>query len=110
MWQLAGEGELTQVGHPHRIEHAVQVIDLVLQDPREQPGRQHLAPSPPIAVPRPIGDAGIARHSAAQIRDGQAAFKGQLRRLAHGRELRVDQHVRDRGAALGPVLRARAPR
>ena len=37
MGQLAGEGELAQVGHAHRVEDAVEMIHLVLQDAREQP-------------------------------------------------------------------------
>src|SRR5215213_2775226 len=92
MWQLPGEGELAQVGHPHGIEDTVEVIHLMLQDPREQPSR-NTSYLPSAAIQRPVGDAGMARYPSAQIRDGQAAFESQLRHLAHGRELRVDQHV-----------------
>ena len=45
--QLAGEGKLAQIGHPHRIQDAVEVIHLVLQHPGEQAVGDALRPAAP---------------------------------------------------------------
>jgi small subunit ribosomal protein S21 len=102
MGQLAGEGEMAQVGHPHRVENAVEMIHLVLQDAGEQ--AVSLAGDRAAAtVERREADPAMPWHEAAQIGDRQASLEPGLDLVAERRELGVDQHVDLGATTLGTV-------
>ena len=102
MGHFAVEGQRAQVRHPHRVENPVEMVDLVLQDAGEQAGGQ-TGDRAPVTVQGAVAQVGMARDATAQARDRQAALEGELVRRADRLELRIDQDMRDRAGALGPV-------
>src|SRR3954453_9458354 len=67
------KSQQAEIGHALRIEHAVEMIGLVLAPPRVEAGRLALD-GPSIGSEAAITDSGIAAHGAAQAGDRQAAF------------------------------------
>ncbi len=100
MAELGLERELAQIGHAHREQDAVQVVDLVLDHAGVQAAGLALD-RPAVGCQAPIADPGMARHDPAQTRDRKAAFEAELQGLVERLELGVDQG--DRGAVRGVV-------
>src|SRR5262249_2739544 len=74
--QLVPEGEQRQVGHPPRVEPAVEMVAFMLHDAGVEAFGLALQP---LAMRRPAGiaDAGMARHHAGQARHRQAGLPAQ---------------------------------
>ena len=85
--------------HAHRVEHAVEMVVLVLHDGGM--GAGHLAGHRiAVGVHPLVAHAPGARHGGAQARDGEAALPADLSLLADEAQHRVD----DRGVGDRPVI------
>ncbi len=85
------EAELRQIANPARIENAVEVIDLVLDDTRVKIAHAAIQ-RPPLLVAARIPQMRIAGYQAAHARHRQAAFPPLCHLLAERREFRIDEH------------------
>jgi len=84
------EAEVSEIGHPHGVENAVQVVIFMLHDPGVEPGClafDHVA----VAVDAAIADPQRARHHGAHLGDREATFPVQPDLIADRLDLRVDQ-------------------
>src|SRR5258708_37277632 len=83
------EGEEAEIRHALRIEDAVEMVELVLDDAGVNPGNGALDP---LARRRdaPIAQARGARHRPAHSRDGETALPAELDLLADELDHRVD--------------------
>jgi hypothetical protein len=87
------EGEMSRVDQPVRVEDAVQVIDFMLQDAREEAERFALD-APSHRVMSGERDTSIPRDETAQARDRKAALEGLIRPAIQRRQIGIDQDER----------------
>ena len=76
------EAEVTEVGDPHRVENAIQMIVFVLDDPGVK-ARGLTLDHGPVAIHAAVADPPGARHDGAQLRDRQATFPARNDLLAN---------------------------
>ena len=102
--QLLGEAELREIRHPHRVEDAVQVIELVLHHVGLQPV-SIAADRVAVAIDTTVADAHMTRHGGAQARDGKTPLPAQCHLIPQYRDHRVDHDRRRHRRAAGALGR-----
>src|SRR5687768_15640355 len=85
------EAEAGEVADAHRVEDAVEMVDLVLHDTGMEVFDVALE-FPPGLVETRIAQLLVARHDAAHARHGQAAFPALFEIVRQRRQHRVDEH------------------
>ena len=78
------EAEVVQVAHPHRIEHAIEVVDFVLHDPGVE-ALDRPVDGLPVDIATPVAQTAIAGHEPAQSRHREAALPAIFERRRRAR-------------------------
>ena len=111
MLDLALENQFRQIGHPLRIEDAVQMIALVLHDPGMKALGDALDGSP-FQTQAAISDMRRAFDPASQARDRKTSLPAALKRRLHDLDDGIDKNGQRRGvieslAVAKPWIRTR---